>query len=71
MFKEITIFILNSVPTKSVLNTLVELWTSHKASVQHYRIWSYPAYVFKGKTEKLDTKLELCYFVRYPNGTKC
>ena len=26
--------------------------------------------MLKGKTEKLDTKSELCYFVGYPKGTK-
>ena len=26
--------------------------------------------MFKGKTENLDTKSELCYFVGYPKGTK-
>ena len=27
--------------------------------------------MFKKKTEKLDTKSELCYFIGYPKGTKC
>ena len=31
-------YILNSVPTKSVLNTPVELWTSCKGSMQNYKI---------------------------------
>ena len=35
---EIVVYILNSVLTKSVLNTPIELWTGRKASVQHYRI---------------------------------
>ena len=26
--------------------------------------------MLKGKTRKLDTKLELCYFIGYPKGTK-
>ena len=29
-----------------------------------------PAYVLKEKTEKLETKSELCYFVRYFKETK-
>ena len=60
---EMLTYILNSIPTKSVPITLVELWTDRKASIQHYRIWGYLAYVLKGKTEKLDTKSELCYFI--------
>ena len=63
---ETSTYILNSVITKSVPNTFVELWIHHKASTQHYRIWGCPTYVIKGKTEKLDTKSELCYFVGYP-----
>ena len=64
------VYILNSVPTKSVLNTPVELWTDRKTSVQHYRISRSPEYVFKGKTGNLDTKSEFCYFVGDPKGTK-
>ena len=67
---EIVIYILNSVSTKSVPNTPVELWTSSKVTIQHYRIWRYPTYVFKKKTEKLDTKSKLCYFVGYHEWTK-
>ena len=52
------------------MNTHIELWTGRKASIQHYKIWGCPAYVHKGKTGKLDTKSELCYFVRYPKKTK-
>ena len=63
-------YILNSIPTKSISNTHIELWISCKASVQHYRLWRCPAYVINEKTEKLDAKLELCYFVGYPKGTK-
>ena len=35
---EITTYILNSVSTKSVPNTPVELWAGCKSSLQHYRI---------------------------------
>ena len=52
--------ILNSIPTKSILNTPVELWAS-KPSLQHCRIWGCTAYVLKKKIEKLKTKSELCY----------
>ena len=67
---ETVTYILNSVPTKSISNTPIELWIGRKVSIQHYRIQEYPAYVLKGKTKKLDTKSKLCYFVGYPKGTK-
>ena len=37
--------IVNSVPTKSLYNTLVELWAGHKANLQCYRIWTCSVYV--------------------------
>ena len=67
---ETTTYILNLILTKSIQNTFIKLWTDHKVSIQHNRIWRCPAYVFKGKTKKLDTKSELCYFIKYPKGTK-
>ena len=63
-------YILNSGPTKSVPNPLIELWIGHKASIQYYRIWGCPAYVLKGKTGRLDIKSELCYFIEYLKRTK-
>ena len=68
---EIEAYILNSVPTKYVSNTLIELWAGHKPSLQHYRIWRCLAYLLKGNTRKLKTKLFLCYFVGYSKRTKC
>ena len=67
---EIMAYILNSVITNSFPNIPVELWTSWKASKQHYKIWGCLTYVLKEKTGKLDTKLELCFLVEYPKGTK-
>ena len=63
---EATAYILNSVPTKSVPNTLVELWAGSKPSLQQNRIWGCSASVLKGKTKKLETKSKLYYFVGYP-----
>ena len=64
-------YILNSVPTKSVPNTPVELWAGSKPSLQQNRIWGCSASVLKGKTKKLETKSKLYYFVGYSKGTKC
>ena len=62
---KITVYILNSILTKSIPNIPIELWTNRKASIQLYRTWGCPTYVFK-----LNTKSELCYFIGYSKGIK-
>ncbi|GFY91148.1 hypothetical protein Acr_07g0013440 [Actinidia rufa] len=61
------IFIANK---KQVPLTPKELWSERKPSLQHIRIWGCPAYVKKGNANKLEARLEVCLFVRYPKGTK-
>ncbi|XP_022895257.1 uncharacterized protein LOC111409440 [Olea europaea var. sylvestris] len=61
---------LNLVPSKSVPKTLLELWNGRKLSLHYIQIWGCPAHVLKGKTEKLESKSEICLFVRYPKGTR-
>lgn len=63
-------YILNLVPSKSVPKTHRELWSGRKPSLQHLHIWGRPAYVLKVKTDKLESKSEVCTFVGYPKGTK-
>ena len=46
------------------------MWTGHKPSLRHIRVWGCPAHVLKGKTEKLEPKTEVCVFIGYPKGTK-
>ena len=67
---ETTTYILNMVPSKSVLKTPMEMWTSRKLILSHIRIWGCPAYVLKQSSDKLDAKSELCWFVGYPKGTR-
>ncbi|RVW37486.1 Retrovirus-related Pol polyprotein from transposon TNT 1-94 [Vitis vinifera] len=67
---ETAAYILNLVPSKSVPKTPTELWTGRKPSLKHVRMWGCPAHVLKGKTEKLETKTKLCFFIGYPRGTK-
>lgn len=67
---ETAIYILNDVPTKSVPKTPRELWSGRKPSLNHFRIWGCPAYVLKRKTDKLESRSEICNFVGYPKGTK-
>ena len=62
--------ILNVVPSKAVQMTPIELWCGRKPSLRHYRVWGCPAHVLnRGKTEKLDSRTEVCLFIGYPKGT--
>lgn len=63
-------YILNLVPSKSVPKTPRELWSGRKPSLQHLHIWGCPAHVLKVKTDKLESKSEVCTFVGYPKRTK-
>ena len=63
-------YIQNLVPSKFVPKTRRELWSGRKPSLQHLHIWGCPAHVLKVKTDKLESKLEVCTFIGYPKGTK-
>ena len=67
---ETTQYILNIFPSKAIPTTLKELWTGHKPSLGHVRIWGSPAHVLKWDPSKLETKIDVCLFVGYPKGTK-
>ena len=54
--------------SKSIPKTPMEMWTSRKLILSHICIWGCLAYVLKHSSDKLDTRLELCWFVRYPKG---
>ena len=60
---------LNLVPSKSVPKTPVELWIRCKPSMRHLHIWGCLAHVLKGKSDKLQSKTEVVFFVGYPKGT--
>ena len=62
-------YLLNLVPSKSVPKTLVELWIGRKPSMRHLCIWGCLAHVLKGKSDKLQSKIEVVFFARYPEGT--
>ena len=64
-----TMYLLNLVPSKSVPKTPVELWNRRKPSMRHLHIWGCPANVLKGKSNKLQSKTEVVFFVGYPKGT--
>ena len=65
----IAMYHLNLVPSKSVPKTPVELWIGCKPSMRHLYIWGCPTHVLKGKSDKLQSKTEVVFFVGYPKGT--
>ena len=55
---------------KSVPNTPKELWSERKPSMKYLHIWGCPAHVLKGKSDKLEAKIEVCMFLGYSKETK-
>ena len=53
---EITAYILNFIPSKSVPTTATELWTGRKPTLKLIQLWGCPAHVLKGKTYKLEPR---------------
>ncbi|KAM2611853.1 hypothetical protein TB2_031903 [Malus domestica] len=62
-------YLLNRVPSKSVLQTLYEIWHGRKPSLNHIKIWGCEAYVKKLEATKLEARSVRCYFVGYPRET--
>ena len=62
--------ILNLVPSKSVPSTPKELWSGHKSNMKYLHILGCPAHVLKGKSNKLEAKIEVCKFLGYSKETK-
>ena len=49
----------------------MELWYGRKPSLRHYIVWGCPAHLLsRRKTEKLDSRTEVCLFIGYPKGTR-
>ena len=46
------------------------MWNGHKPSLCHFCIWGCLAHLLKGKTGKLEPRIEVCMFVGYPKGTR-
>ena len=66
------IHILNQVPSKSVPKTPYELWIGREPSLNHLRVWGYPAEakVFNPNIGKLDSKTVSCHFIGYLERSK-
>ena len=63
-------YLLNRVPSKSVPKTPYEIWTGHKPTLSHLRVWGCPAYVKCLATDKLGPRFVKSYFIGYPKETK-
>ena len=42
---EATVYVLKKIPSKSISNTLYEIWKGKRPSLKYFKIWSCPAYV--------------------------
>ena len=62
--------ILNLILSKSIPNTLKELWSGRKPSMKYLHIWGCPAHVLKEKSNKLETKTKVCILLGYSKETK-
>ncbi|KAH1113972.1 hypothetical protein J1N35_007350 [Gossypium stocksii] len=63
-------YILNDVPTKSTCKTPYDLWYGKKPALNHFKIWGYLTRILDKDAKKLDARIELYIFVRYPKETK-
>ena len=62
-------YLLNLVPSNFVPKTRIELWIGCKPSMRHLHNWGCPAHMLKGKSDKLQSKTKVVFFVGYPKGT--
>ena len=67
-----TTYILNRVPTKTVVKTPYELWVGRKPSLKHLHVWGYPAEArhYKPHERKLDSKTISSYFIGYAERSR-
>ena len=67
-----TVYILNRVPTKAVSKTPFEIWKGWKPSLNHIRVWGFPAEVrvYNPQEKKLDPRTISAYFVGYAEKSK-
>ena len=65
-------YILNQVPSKSVLKTPYELWSQKKPSFRHFDVWDCKVKVrlYNQQSKKIDTKTISGYFIGYCVGSR-
>ncbi|KAL0420380.1 UNVERIFIED_CONTAM: hypothetical protein Slati_3060900 [Sesamum latifolium] len=61
--------LLNIAPSKTVPQTPYEIWHGKPASYKYLRVWGSPAYVKRLVGDKLDSRSNLCRFIKYPKET--
>jgi hypothetical protein len=66
---ETTTFTLNRVPSKSVVKTPYEMWTSKSPSLSFLKILGCEVYVKRLISDKLIPKSDKCFFVGYLKET--
>ena len=63
-------YLLNRVPSKSVIKTPYEIWIGHKPALSHLRVWRCPTYVKRLVIDKLGPRSDKYTFIRYPKEMK-
>ncbi|URE04495.1 hypothetical protein MUK42_34010 [Musa troglodytarum] len=66
---ETAAYLLNRIPTKSVMSTPYEIWNRKKLDLKVVKIWGYPTNVKRHNLDKLESRMERCKFVGYPKET--
>ena len=66
---ETTTYILNRIPTKSVVSTPYEIWKWKKSDLKVVKIWGCLAHVKRHNPDKLESRTERCKFMGYPKET--
>ncbi|CAL9108128.1 unnamed protein product [Musa textilis] len=66
---ETAAYLLNRIPTKSVMSTPYELWNGKKFDLKVVKIWGYPAHVKRHSPDKLESRTNWCKFVGYTKET--
>ena len=56
-------------PSKSIKTTPYEIWHGKKPKLSFLKVWGCETYVKKLQPDKLEPKVEKCFFVGYPKET--
>ena len=63
-------YVINRSPSAAIgFKTPYEMWSGHKPSLDHLRVFGCTAYPHI-KQGKLDPRAKRCLFIGYPNGVK-
>ena len=66
---ETTSYTLNRASSKSIETPPYELWNGKKPNLSPLKIWGCETYVKRLQPNKLNPKVDKCYFVGYPKET--